>query len=73
MSDAGLALIGQKPRVVNVYKKIHKMLNSIEYLTEREWKCSFDNLVALRNSISDVDSQVKVISKRTSSFQIQIF
>ncbi len=58
MADAGLAIIGQKPRVVNVYKKIHKMLRSIEYLTQREWKCGYDNLIALRNSIADNDSQV---------------
>jgi len=57
MTDAGLALIGQKPRVVNVYKKIHKMLSSLEYLTEHEWKCSYDNVIALRNSTRDTDSQ----------------
>jgi len=57
MTDAGLALIGQKPRVVNVYKKIHKMLSSLEYLTEHEWKCTYDNVIALRNSTKDTDSQ----------------
>ena len=85
MTDAGLALIGQKPRfiftslislsfipfniyifliyfisnrVVNVYKKLHKMLSSIEYLTELEWKCSYDNVISLRNATVDTDSQV---------------
>ena len=58
MSDFGLSLIGQKPRVVNVYKNIHKMLGSIEYLTQLELKCSYDNVVALRNSLTDTDSQV---------------
>ena len=58
MTDAGLSLIGQRPRVVKIYKKIHKMLSSIEYLTEREWKCTYDNVVMLRNSIIDGDSQV---------------
>lgn len=57
MSDFGLSLIGQKPRVVNVYKNIHKMLGSIEYLTQLELKCSYDNVVALRNSLMDADSQ----------------
>lgn len=60
MSDFGLALIGQKPRVVNVYKNIHKMLSSIEYLTEYEWKCSYDSVIALRNSTIETDSQVKL-------------
>jgi fatty acyl-CoA reductase len=58
MADAALTLIGKKPRVVNVYKKIHKMLGSIEYLTQREWKCGYDNLIALKNSIADTDNQV---------------
>lgn len=57
MTDTGLRLIGQKPRVVNVYNKIHKMLSSLEYLTEHEWKCTYDNVISLRNSIRDSDSQ----------------
>ena len=61
MTDAGLSLIGQRPRVVKIYKQIHKMLSSIEYLTEREWKCTYDNVVLLRNSIIDGDSQVNRI------------
>jgi hypothetical protein len=35
------------------------MLSSLEYLTEHEWKCSYDNVIALRNSTRDTDSQVK--------------
>jgi len=58
MADAGLALIGKKPRVVNIYKEIHQMLGSIEHLTERDWKCSYDSLIMLRNSIVEADSQV---------------
>lgn len=58
MSDFGLRLIGQKPRVVDVYKKIHKMLETIEYLTEKKWKCSYENLIQLRNTLVDSDSQV---------------
>ena len=34
------------------------MLSSIEYLTQIELKCSYDNVAALRNSLLDVDSQV---------------
>ncbi len=60
MSDIGLSLIGQKPRVVKVYKKIHKMLSSIEYLTQLEWKCSYDNVIALRNSTNENESQVNL-------------
>lgn len=57
MTDAGLALIGMKPRIVNTYKKIHKMLSSIEYLTDLECKCSYENVIALRNSTIDADYQ----------------
>jgi fatty acyl-CoA reductase len=56
MSDVGLALIGRKPRVVQVYKKIHKMLGSLEYLTQVELKCNYDNVIALRNAMSPSDS-----------------
>ena len=69
MSDFGLALIGQKPRVVNVYKNIHKMLSSIEYLTEYEWKCSYDSVIALRNSTIETDSQVKLNLNLTISIR----
>ena len=69
MSDFGLALIGQKPRVVNVYKNIHKMLSSIEYLTEYEWKCSYDSVIALRNSTIETDSQVKLNLNSTISIK----
>ena len=58
MSDLCLALVGQKPRVVNVYKNIHKMLSSIEYLTQLDLKCSYENVIALRNSNVDNDSSV---------------
>jgi hypothetical protein len=34
------------------------MLSSLEYLTEHEWKCTYDNIIALRNSTRDTDSQV---------------
>lgn len=34
------------------------MLSSLEYLTEHEWKCTYDNVIALRNSTKDTDSQV---------------
>jgi alcohol-forming fatty acyl-CoA reductase len=64
MSDAGLALIGKKPRVVNVYKKIHKMLSSLECLTQLEWKCSYENVIALRNSTIESDSQVYYVDPR---------
>lgn len=57
MTDTGLRLIGQKPRVVSVYNKIHKMLSSLEYLTENEWKCTYDNIISLRNSTRETDSQ----------------
>lgn len=64
MSDLGLALIGQKPRVVNVYKNIHKMLGSIEYLTDLDLKCSYDSVIALRNSTQENDSQTFFIDPR---------
>lgn len=36
------------------------MLSSIEYLTELEWKCSYDSVIALRNTIQESDSQVNL-------------
>jgi hypothetical protein len=53
MSDFWLALVEKKPRVVNVYKNIHKMLSSIEYFTQLDLKCSYENVIALRNSNVD--------------------
>jgi len=72
MTDFALALIGQKPRVVNVYKNIHKMLSSIEYLTDKEWKFSTENIIALRNSLLDTDSQTFNIDPRGIHWQTYI-
>lgn len=58
-------------RVVNVYKNIHKMLSSIEYLTDKEWKFSTENIIALRNSLLDTDSQVTIfiiLKKKAKNF-----
>lgn len=51
-------------RVVNVYKNIHKMLSSIEYLTDKEWKFNTENIIALRNSLMETDSQVSELNDR---------
>lgn len=37
------------------------MLSSIEYLTDKEWKFSTENIIALRNSLLDTDSQVTIL------------
>ena len=58
MSDLCLTMVGQKPRVVNVYKNIHKMLSSIEYLTQLDLKCSYESVISLRNSNIENDSVV---------------
>lgn len=72
MTDIALALIGQKPRVVNVYKNIHRMLSSIEYLTDKEWKFNTDNIIALRNSLMEADSQTFNIDPRGIHWQTYI-
>ena len=38
------------------------MLGSIEYLTELDLKCSYDSIIALRNSSLENDSQVNTLS-----------
>lgn len=37
------------------------MLGSIEYLTELDLKCSYDRIIALRNSSLENDSQVQTL------------
>jgi hypothetical protein len=37
------------------------MLSSIEYLTDLDCKCTYDSMIALRNSTKDSDYQVNFI------------
>lgn len=54
LADVGLRLLGRKPRIVNLYKNLHRHLHTLETLTTRaNISCSSNSLNALRQSINE--------------------
>lgn len=57
LADTGLRLIGQKARVVDLYKDLHRILLGLESFTIRgEIQCSYDSLNALRQTVNETNS-----------------
>lgn len=42
--DAGLLCVGKKPKMLKIYKKIHKFCDVITYFTSRKWYFNNDNV-----------------------------
>ena len=60
LADFGLRLIGRKPHIVNIYKKLHQTLLSLESFTIRgEIQCSYDNLNSLRQLVSETNNSTE--------------
>lgn len=58
-----LALVtGHKPRLLKMYKKIHKLISVINYFCVREWKFSNDNVQKLYLKLSPEDRKLFPVS-----------
>lgn len=55
--DAVTLCLGREPRMLKVYKRIHKFMDVLDYFSTREWKFSNDNVKMLANKLSDKDRQ----------------
>ncbi|XP_043266220.1 fatty acyl-CoA reductase wat-like [Colletes gigas] len=53
--DAMLILTGRKPRMLKIYRKVHKFSAVTSYFGMREWKFSYDNTKALWDSLGPKD------------------
>ncbi|XP_043260510.1 fatty acyl-CoA reductase wat-like [Colletes gigas] len=50
-------LVGRKPQLLDMYKKIHKFSNVIHYFAMREWHFKNENVVKLWEKLNSVDQQ----------------
>ncbi|OAD52165.1 hypothetical protein WN48_02768 [Eufriesea mexicana] len=55
--DTVTLCLGKQPRMLKVYKKIHKFMDVLNYFTTKEWKFSNDNIKSLLNKLSEKDRE----------------
>ncbi|XP_046615044.1 fatty acyl-CoA reductase wat-like isoform X1 [Neodiprion virginianus] len=53
--DTGLVLTGQSPKMLKIYKKIHKFASCTSYFARRSWKFQTDNTQALWDKLATED------------------
>ncbi|XP_076750890.1 fatty acyl-CoA reductase wat [Xylocopa sonorina] len=53
--DAATLCLGKQPRMLKIYKRIHKFMDVLDYFSTREWKFSNDNVKMLVNKLTDKD------------------
>ncbi|XP_044260395.1 fatty acyl-CoA reductase wat-like [Tribolium madens] len=63
--DFGAIILGQKPRLVRMYSKIHKFSDVIAFFCTREWKFTNDNVVNLWDKMSITDKELFPLSITT--------
>lgn len=56
-ADLGYLLIGQKPRMVQVYTRLHKSMEVLEYFTTRSWEWTHSNMDVLKGSMTPDDQK----------------
>ena len=53
--DTVTLCLGKQPRMLKIYKKIHKFMDVLKYFATKEWKFSNDNFKALLNKMTPED------------------
>ncbi|XP_035723735.1 fatty acyl-CoA reductase wat-like isoform X1 [Vespa mandarinia] len=53
--DSLALLVGRKPRLLNIYRKIHKLTNVMNFFARNQWEFTNDNVLKLWNKLSVVD------------------
>ncbi|KPI96441.1 Putative fatty acyl-CoA reductase CG5065 [Papilio xuthus] len=56
--DIALTLIGKRPLLIKVYKKIYKLASVFEYFMSMEWKFHDDNTLNLYLNLSNIDRDI---------------
>ncbi|XP_034946728.1 fatty acyl-CoA reductase wat-like [Chelonus insularis] len=56
--DSVLWIIGKKPMLLKIYKKIHKFMHVISYFAMQQWKFRNDNVLKLWDKLSPVDKEL---------------
>ncbi|XP_015435285.1 PREDICTED: putative fatty acyl-CoA reductase CG5065 [Dufourea novaeangliae] len=55
--DTAMLCLGKQPRMLKIYKKIHKFMDVLNYFTTKTWKFSNDNFKAVLNKMSPEDRE----------------
>ncbi|XP_037041771.1 fatty acyl-CoA reductase wat [Bradysia coprophila] len=58
LMDAGLVLTGKKPKMMRIYKKIHKFCEVIGYFTTQRWYFANTNVQKLWSSLDPEDQKM---------------
>ncbi|PNF42320.1 Fatty acyl-CoA reductase wat [Cryptotermes secundus] len=56
--DGFAALLGKRPKLLKIYKKINKFINVISYFGTREWKFTNKNVQALWERLNEEDRKM---------------
>ncbi|XP_066153693.1 fatty acyl-CoA reductase wat-like [Euwallacea fornicatus] len=56
--DSVLFCTGQKPKMMTIYKKIHKFSNVISYFVSYEWQIRTDNVLWVQNELQEKDRKL---------------
>ncbi|XP_058793398.1 fatty acyl-CoA reductase wat-like [Phymastichus coffea] len=62
--DVGLFLTGKEPKMLKIYKKIHKFSAVTTYFIMRKWEFTNDNMVRLWDKLSSDDKQIYYFSMK---------
>ncbi|XP_013401149.1 fatty acyl-CoA reductase 1-like [Lingula anatina] len=64
LTDLGLRCIGQKPRMVRIFEKVHKIMGTLEYFTHRQWEWTHHNRDVLLSKLSAEDKKTFYLDPR---------
>ncbi|XP_046832206.1 fatty acyl-CoA reductase wat-like isoform X3 [Vespa crabro] len=53
--DSLALLVGRKPRLLNIYRKVHKVTKVMKFFVTHQWEYTNDNVLKLWNKLSVVD------------------
>ncbi|XP_063923805.1 fatty acyl-CoA reductase wat-like [Zophobas morio] len=65
LTDTACVIIGQKPRLVSMYTKIHKFSDVLAFFCLREWKFTNDNITTLWEKMGRIDQKLFPLSIKT--------
>lgn len=57
LADAAALIIGRKPKMVKLYQKLHRAIQSLNYFTTHEWKFHCNNQFMLMERMSEKDKK----------------
>ncbi|XP_067129658.1 putative fatty acyl-CoA reductase CG5065 [Centruroides vittatus] len=55
--DILLVAMGRRPKLINIYNKLHKAISVLEYFSTREWKFHSTNMMKLKEKMSSDDKE----------------